>query len=715
MNGIGFKNMKVFKEHQWFDFKPITLLTGTNNSGKSSVINAMQMLQENLSAKTLDELLETEFVLTANQNKYGSIDTFVNKQSDDNTFQFERIVDEFKYIIHIKILDGLQKKGVISSVDIFCIEANERIFEIKVDDSYPDLKCSFNVNYLYFLGKFNKRCENTLDYYEKMKSIKIKINKLNEGQIHLKDEILEEINKTEKQFNLHIDFADNSHTIKILDDNEFEETNDKGKYSIFGVFFKDMDDFMHLSDSDVHKQVLFTYKEEEVSKKNEFGFAFRKSGNGVLNQDLFNEMFLNPYYNGILNIPDILNEEEDQFSNLNFQSKIANYYNENFDKAYKMFCDDWISFCSYFVWYPNFESVDEDFDPKTNLVYKYLNGLIDFGTITSIIQYSNKNDDDDINRYHRFPSTPSVIRAKKDLIDTLLQKKLEKKGFIDFLKNQIAPLLFESFKNDDHNYTKRKRIIDENVYKVINRDINQILLNFNICFENYYVSSSRFVSKRSYSFNDNSDFTNLLKGIENLSEIEDKNIIYEFINKWLKEFDIADELVFKSDSDTGNFKTFLKKNDLTISLADYGLGTNQLLPILFSLSLAKFTSSNTVVIEEPEANLHPAMQSKLADMFVDANKKFDVQIIAETHSEYLIRKLQYLVGSNESELEPKDVVIYYFYKQDHVAVVSQEVNQVEKIEIDQLGRLTKEFGTGFFDEADRIAIDIFLLNQSQSN
>ena len=164
-----------------------------------------------------------------------------------------------------------------------------------------------------------------------------------------------------------------------------------------------------------------------------------------------------------------------------------------------------------------------------------------------------------------------------------------------------------------------------------------------------------------------------------------------------------------------NFKTFLKKNDLIISLADYGLGTNQLLPILFSLSLAKFISSNTVVIEEPEANLHPAMQSKLADMFVDANKKFNVQIIAETHSEYLIRKLQYLVGSTKSEIDSKDVAIYYFYKPDHEAVLNKQVNQVEKIEIDELGRLTKEFGTGFFDEADRIALDIFLLKQSQSN
>jgi serine/threonine protein kinase len=98
--------MKVFKEHQWFDFKPITLLTGTNNSGKSSVINAMQMLQENLSAKTLDELLETEFVLKANQNKYGSIDTFVNKQSDENKAILEKIPAKLGYDTLIIMRNG---------------------------------------------------------------------------------------------------------------------------------------------------------------------------------------------------------------------------------------------------------------------------------------------------------------------------------------------------------------------------------------------------------------------------------------------------------------------------------------------------------------------------------------------------------------------------------------------------------------------------------
>lgn len=83
MEGIGFQNMKVFKENHWFDFKNITLLTGTNNSGKSSIINAMQMLQENIKANNIDELIKTEFRLTANKIKYGSIESFINNQSNE--------------------------------------------------------------------------------------------------------------------------------------------------------------------------------------------------------------------------------------------------------------------------------------------------------------------------------------------------------------------------------------------------------------------------------------------------------------------------------------------------------------------------------------------------------------------------------------------------------------------------------------------------------
>jgi AAA15 family ATPase/GTPase len=38
LSGIGFNNFRVFGEQTDFKFTPITILTGTNNSGKSSLI-----------------------------------------------------------------------------------------------------------------------------------------------------------------------------------------------------------------------------------------------------------------------------------------------------------------------------------------------------------------------------------------------------------------------------------------------------------------------------------------------------------------------------------------------------------------------------------------------------------------------------------------------------------------------------------------------------
>ena len=47
LSGFGLENFRVFKEYTWFDFAPITLLVGPNNSGKSSLIKALLLLKEN--------------------------------------------------------------------------------------------------------------------------------------------------------------------------------------------------------------------------------------------------------------------------------------------------------------------------------------------------------------------------------------------------------------------------------------------------------------------------------------------------------------------------------------------------------------------------------------------------------------------------------------------------------------------------------------------
>ena len=115
-------------------------------------------------------------------------------------------------------------------------------------------------------------------------------------------------------------------------------------------------------------------------------------------------------------------------------------------------------------------------------------------------------------------------------------------------------------------------------------------------------------------------------------------------------------------------------------------------------------------IEEPETNLHPALQSKLADMFVDANKQFKIQFVLETHSEYLIRKLQYLTV--KGEITPSFATIYYFYHPDKIPPFEK---QVKRIYIQEDGSLSDDFGSGFFDEADKIAISIWNMNKSQKN
>ena len=200
----------------------------------------------------------------------------------------------------------------------------------------------------------------------------------------------------------------------------------------------------------------------------------------------------------------------------------------------------------------------------------------------------------------------------------------------------------------------------------------------------------------------------------------------EFISKWIKKFNIPNELILKPDLETGNFKAFLKIGDKETQLADFGLGTNQLLPIIFSLGIHDYDKLSlynrkilprSVVIEEPEANLHPVLQSKLADMFVDATNNFNVQIIVETHSEYIVRRMQFLVAKkyfkksdNELSIDNDKVNIYYFNSQ-----IDKSGRKAYEIKFNEKGQLSEDFGTGFYDESQNLIFQLSNLNFNQSN
>ncbi|MBU2555027.1 MAG: AAA family ATPase [Bacteroidetes bacterium] len=114
-----------------------------------------------------------------------------------------------------------------------------------------------------------------------------------------------------------------------------------------------------------------------------------------------------------------------------------------------------------------------------------------------------------------------------------------------------------------------------------------------------------------------------------------------------------------------------------------------------------------ILIEEPEAFLHPNWQSKLADFFLyymDFSKRYDVRFLIETHSVYLIQKLQYLVA--KQKIESENLNILYFNP-------GTEKEKFFKMEIRKDGIFKNKFGPGFFDETARLTIDI--LNSQNPN
>lgn len=175
---------------------------------------------------------------------------------------------------------------------------------------------------------------------------------------------------------------------------------------------------------------------------------------------------------------------------------------------------------------------------------------------------------------------------------------------------------------------------------------------------------------------------------------------YPFLKKWINKFDIADDIDMDLDKTGEKISIYIIRGKTKILVDDMGFGISQFLPILLKFTFS-FIEGNDyygrkklIILEEPETNLHPRLQSLLADFFIDFQKETGHSIIIETHSEYLIRKMQYLVANNS--FDRKDILLYYF--SDPKNLLKGE-KQAKKIEILKDGTLSQDFGTGFFDEA----------------
>jgi predicted ATPase len=101
----------------------------------------------------------------------------------------------------------------------------------------------------------------------------------------------------------------------------------------------------------------------------------------------------------------------------------------------------------------------------------------------------------------------------------------------------------------------------------------------------------------------------------------------------------------------------------TDNIADVGFGVSQVLPVLVALRAAG--RGQLVYLEEPEVDLHPRAQTKLADILADAAKR-GVRVVAETHSTLLLTAIQTLVA--KGELSPSMVKLHWFQRDSKTGI-----------------------------------------------
>lgn len=233
-----------------------------------------------------------------------------------------------------------------------------------------------------------------------------------------------------------------------------------------------------------------------------------------------------------------------------------------------------------------------------------------------------------------------------------------------------------------------------------------------------YIDSSSASVRRLYSVEDEN------KMCVALGKLVKKGKTGDFVNKWLKEkFEIGDRVEIEGTKEGVGVMAYLVKGDNRSLLADEGYGITQLISLLLQIenNINEYSRYNRVgvdvgvyknvpcylnsfiAVEEPEVHLHPKYQSLLAEMFVEAYQKYNIHFIIETHSEYLIRKLQVMVADKENELRPNDVSLNYVEKVENGASYNRQ------IKIQEDGRLDGSFGEGFYDEAGGLSRQLFML------
>lgn len=152
-------------------------------------------------------------------------------------------------------------------------------------------------------------------------------------------------------------------------------------------------------------------------------------------------------------------------------------------------------------------------------------------------------------------------------------------------------------------------------------------------------------------------------------EPKEKELLRQYMTR------IFDGATVKIDEDEENYRLQLDSQLESTHLYDpinVGYGYGYVLTMLVSLIVAR--ENDYVVIENPEAHLHPSAQAEVIRIIAEVATLKGVQLFIETHSDHIVNGA--LVAVNKGNLRNGDLEVLFFNK-----------GQVRNLEITESGRI----------------------------
>lgn len=163
----------------------------------------------------------------------------------------------------------------------------------------------------------------------------------------------------------------------------------------------------------------------------------------------------------------------------------------------------------------------------------------------------------------------------------------------------------------------------------------------------------------------------------------------QYVALWLRDLGLIHEFsVEPITKDSNLYCVKVRRNPAAadVLITDVGFGVSQILPVL---ALCYYVpEGSTIILEQPEIHLHPSVQAGLADVFIDAVERRNVQIIIESHSERLLRRLQLRIA--EEKYSAPRAALYF-------CDMKNGSSQLTRLELGMFGEIAN-WPKGFFGD-----------------